>query len=489
MRTTRLLTGAVLLTTAMNASAQRPPAAAITAVQAARIDSVIRFEMQLRGIPGAAVAVVDSGRFVFKRAYGTANLETETPVEVDAVFELASVTKQFTAAAIMLLVEEGKVGLDTPISGYIADTPPEWSGITVRHLLTHTGGLAINALPRYQESALLNIRTPAAWEDVRQQPMRFATGEQGWYSDAGYFLLGLIIEKASGETYRAFMKRRIFDPLRMTSTSILDKARVLKKRVPTYMIRNGELQNWRRDWDHEVPSFFGIFSTLDDLAKWDGALRGNTLLQAGTLQQMWTPAKLNNGQFARVLDRLYGFGFELYDVRGRRTVGHGGASGTYVLRFVDEPLSITVLTNLDATSGGRHHALMARTIAGALRPEYRPANLLAPQADPNPGTTTAVQTLLEAIIANRDAAVMSPAYRTWYATALGFRAFYGGLLRGVTGLKFLATDDISGRTQWGGEPLTRISRTGDQAGRSRSGRVDYWGDFETAPVSLAACVW
>ncbi len=334
--------------------------AQLTVAQAARIDSIIRFEMKLRRIPGVAVAVIDHGRIVFKRAYGMANLEAGSALDADAVFELASVTKQFTAAAIMLLVEESKVGLDEPISSYIASTPAEWSGITVRHLLTHTSGLGASGVVRYQESALLNIRTRHAFEYIAQQPMRFPTGREGWYNDAGYFLLGMIIEKASGQSYRAFMQRRVFEPLQMGSTSILDKARVLRKRVPTYMIENGELLNWRRDWDYEIPSFFGIFSTLDDLAKWDAALRADSFLKPSSLVQMWTPARVNNGQYARVQDRFYGFGFELSDLRGRRMVGHGGASGTYLLRFVDEPLSIAVLSNLETSSGGRHPALLAR---------------------------------------------------------------------------------------------------------------------------------
>jgi CubicO group peptidase (beta-lactamase class C family) len=230
---------------------------------------------------------------------------------------------------------------------------------------------------------------------------------------------------------------------------------VLKKRVPTYMIRNGELLNWRRDWDYELPSFFGIFSTLDDLARWDNALRGS-FLKSESLTQMWTPGKLNNGQYARVLDRLYGFGFELSDLRGRRTTGHGGASGTYLLHFVDEPLSIILLTNLDATSGGRHTALLARSVAGALRAEYRPANMLAAQADPTPELARAVQDVLSALAANQESPAMSDSYRAWYATALGFRAFFGNQLRGLGALTYLGSDALNGRSLWDNDPLDRL---------------------------------
>src|SRR5687767_13030713 len=123
-----------------------------------RVDSLIAAEMKARRIPGVAIAVIDNGKVVLKKAYGTANLETETPLRTDAVFELASITKQFTAAAIMLLVREGKVKLDEPIASYIDNSPEGWNAVTVRHLLTHTGGLQISGLPR---PATMNITTQA----------------------------------------------------------------------------------------------------------------------------------------------------------------------------------------------------------------------------------------------------------------------------------------------------------------------------------------
>jgi CubicO group peptidase (beta-lactamase class C family) len=430
--------------------------AQLSTPSATTIDSIVGHEMKLRRIPGVAVAVIDNGSVVFKRVYGTANLETGTPLQVSAVFELASVTKQFTGAAIMLLVEDGKVGLDEPISRYIDNAPAEWARITVRHLLTHTGGLDSPAVPRYEGSALLNITTKQAFDFVAKLPLRFPPGREGWYSDPGYLLLGMIVEKASGQSYRQFMQQRIFNRLQMTHSSILDKARVLPGRVSTYMIRDGQLLNWRRDWDHELPSFFGIFSTLDDLAKWDAALRAETLLKSASLQQMWMPAQLENGQLARVTDRYYGFGFELADLRGRRTVGHGGASGTYVLRFLDEPLTIIVLSNLETMSGARHPVLLARSVAGAVRPSYRPPNLLAAQRDPNPQLARDVHTLLTDLAANQESAVMSVAYRSWYSTAFGFRAFWGRQIRGFGPLAYLGEDNVKGRPLWDAEPLDRL---------------------------------
>ena len=462
-----------------------PAAAQVSGAAAARIDSIVRHEMQLRRIPGVAVAVVDGGRVTFRRAYGTANLETETQLGPDAVFELASVTKQFTAAAVMLLVQEGNVDLDDPISRYIDNAPAAWAGITVRRLLTHTGGLDSPSVPRYDGSALLNITTRQAFDFVARMPLRFPPGREGWYSDPGYLLLGMVIEKASGQAYRPFMQQHIFDPLQMSHTSILDKARVLPGRVSTYMLREGRLLNWRRDWDHELPSFFGIFSTLDDLVKWDAALRTTTWLSASSLQQLWTPGRLDNGQQARVTDNYYGFGFELADLRGHRTAGHGGASGTYLLRFLDEPLTIIVLSNLETMSGNRHPVLLARSIAGIVRPAYRPSNLLAAQSDPDPSRTAQVRTLLGDMATDRESDIMSDAYRAWYAGAPGFRAFWGRQIRGLESLAYLAEDDVRDRPLWDAEPLQRLVHYRVEAsgqtlfvtiglnGAGRIGRVDF----------------
>lgn len=417
------------------------------------IDALMKAEMAALRIPGAAVAVVQNGRIVLERAYGVSNLETATPLDTSGVFELASITKQFTAAAIMLLVEDGKVQLDDPVSAYIERTPAAWARITVRHLLTHTSGLGVSALPR---PASLSITTAQVFDFVSQDKMQFPTGQTGWYSDAGYFLLGMVIEKASGQSYRDFLARRVFGPLKMGATSVTDRARVVKGRVATYSLRNGVHVNWRRDWDYELPSFFGIWSTLRDLAAWDASLREGTLLKSSSLAQMWTPAVLENGQPARVLEQVYGFGFELSDTRGHATVGHGGASGTYMLRLLDEPLTIIVLTNLDSDSGRRHPKRLARAIAGAFNPQYAPPDMMTPQSDPDPETARAVQSVLADIGSGRASASMSAGYRAWYESAPGARAWMRRQLGSAGAVRFLGRDEMAGRPLWGSEPVERL---------------------------------
>lgn len=410
-----------------------------------RIDSIVASVMQSRRIPGAAVAVVDNGRIVFSNAYGLANLETETPVTPSSVFELASVTKPLTAAAVMLLVQDGKVRLDDSITTYFDQPPDAWQGITVRQLLTHTAGLQSGAVVDHQGSPLLFISTKQAYEMIAARPLFLPPGTHGFYADAGYFLLGMIIERASGMTYRQFMHQRIFDPLQMTKSSVLDKRRVLRGRVATYEFEGDQLVNWRRDWQYELPSFFGVFSTVGDLVTWSTALHRRTLLADSTLQAMWTPAALDGFGHAMVIGELYGLGFTLGDVRGHRTAGHSGASGTYILHLVDAPITVIVLTNLSGTAG-RHAQLLARSIAGVAYPRYRPPDEPGPQGRIDSAVTAALRALLPEFAAGRTSDFMTEAHKKYFNDMPAqFRNRQNAPLGAVTTLTPYACDDTRGR--------------------------------------------
>ena len=431
-----------------------PAAARQSGSPPARLDSLIQREMRAQQIPGVAVAVIEDGKLLLARAWGYSNLETGTALDTSAVFELASVTKQFTTAAILLLVQEGKVGLDDPVGKYIAGAPAGWANITVRMLLSHTSGLPIDGFPDHEGSPLLLITTKQAFEFIARQPLMYPPGEGAFYSDAGYFLAGMVIEKASARSYRAFMQE-IFDRVGMGSTSILDKRRILKGRVSTYELRDGHLVNWRRDWDHELPSFFGVFSTLNDMARWDLALRRGSLLTPGSQVEMWTPARLANGQPARVFDQLYGLGWNLGDVAGHRTVGHGGASGTYFLRFVDRPISIVVLTNRGVN--GRNPMMLAESVAGTLYPELTPPQLAGPGPDPDSAVTTKVRQLIADLVAKRESPVTSAAYRAWYhTTPPAWKNLIGNALGRAGPPRHVMTVNLDGKSIWGMEPIDRL---------------------------------
>jgi len=333
------------------------------------IDEYISHEMQAKQIPGLAFAVIQHGQVTTKRAYGLANLETGTPVQASSVFEIASVTKPFTATAVMMLVEEGKLQLDDPISKFIEHTPAAWKEITVRELLSHTSGLSGGGWVEWEGSPLLRITTQQMFADIARKPLLYSPGDGATYSDGGFFLLGMLIEKVSGMRYAQFMERRVFAPAGMESTRILDRRAIVKNHVSCYELRDGQLQNDRRVWEHELPSYFGMLSTVEDLAKWNLALDQGRVLKRETLAQMWTPTLLKSGVAASVDGEPYGLGWIVGDLSGHRVVAHPGFTGCIMVRFLDDDFAIVVLTNLDITPGPAHQLMLALGITAQLRPD------------------------------------------------------------------------------------------------------------------------
>jgi len=315
------------------------------------VDDYIRHEMAVRSVPGLAFAVTENGRIIKEGAYGLANIETRSPVERESVFELASVTKPITAVAVMMLVQEGRIGLEDSIGKYVADPPQAWHDITIRELLSHTSGLKEYGLVQCNGSELLDISTKQQFDDVVKSPLSFPPGTGTQYSDPGYFLLGMVIEKVTGQKYRDFLQARILEPVGMSHTSILDQSAVIPKRVSSYTSREGHLKNARRAWQHELPSWYGIWSTVDDMVRFDTALSSGGLLKRETLQQMWTPAKLKNGKPATIEEMPYALGWFVLSTAGHRIVAHPGWTGTFYLKYPDDGASIILLSNLDAGSG------------------------------------------------------------------------------------------------------------------------------------------
>ncbi|HEY9434978.1 MAG TPA: serine hydrolase [Blastocatellia bacterium] len=323
------------------------PDPARAALSAATTDEYIQVEMKKRSIPGLALVVIKNGEVVKLQGYGIANLEHDVSVIPETVFELASLTKQFTATAIMRLVEKGKVKLEDPIIQYLPGSPSKWNGITIRHLLTHTGGMAAHGRGLASLPDKTFYLTAESFKSATEDPMSFKPGERHQYSDVGYFLLGMIIEKASGQRYKDFLADQFFTPLGMTSTSVLNHFTILKHRAAGYTFLNGRLVNIRRVVQDELPSDYGVISTVRDLAKWEIALASGKVLNESNLTAMWTPAKLNDGT-----SYPYGFGWELENVRGHRVITHTGMTGTEYTRFPDDKLTVIVLTNLGYRIGG-----------------------------------------------------------------------------------------------------------------------------------------
>jgi CubicO group peptidase (beta-lactamase class C family) len=330
-----------------------------------RVDDYVRSEIQKQRIPGVSLAVIKNGQIVLAKGYGYANVEHQIPVKPETIFQSGSVGKQFTAMAVMMLVEDGKISLEDKITKYFSDAPAAWQNITVRHLLTHTAGTTdypndFDFRRDYTEADLFNR--------ARVIPLAFEPGEKWSYSNLGYVLLGILIHKVSGKFYGDFLDERIFEPLQMNTARIISEEDIVPNRSAGYRLVKGELKN--QQW--VAPSLNttadgALYLTVYDMAKWDAALYTEKLLKESSLQLMWTAVKLNNGKTEK-----YGFGWSLNDVRGHRIVQHGGSwqgFKAHIARFVDDKLTVVVFANLSQANPGK----IAHGVAALYSPDLLPA--------------------------------------------------------------------------------------------------------------------
>jgi len=373
----------------------------VASVHADNIDDLVQRAMASNRIPGLTLAVIKDGKPVKVKAYGLANIDYDIPTKTDTPFLLASMTKSFTAASVMMLVEQGKIDLDAPISKYLEDTPEAWKGITVRHLLSHTAGLKdrFEEVPFNVSNWKINYPIASMYKTARETPVDFKPGESFQYSDQGFFLLGMLVEQASGMKYPDFLKSHIFDPLGMKDSSTVNLSRIVKGMASGYGLLGGALFHNSRRTDYGMVSHFGMISTVDDLAKWDAALDGEKLLKRSSIDQMWTASKLANGSYAYTPYGAYGLGWFVDRFNGHRSVGHGGSTGTAFLKFPDDKLTVIVLTNLEQLSGGD-----ATGIAVEIARNYLPAvswESLRPIPDPQPTLAANFKASMETMAAGK----------------------------------------------------------------------------------------
>ncbi|AMV40804.1 serine hydrolase domain-containing protein [Planctomyces sp. SH-PL62] len=363
----RFMTAAILLGVA---AAVAPAARAQDPApppSAAEIDAYIEKAMRDRHVPGLSAAVVRDGQVVLAKGYGLADVEQNVPATVDTVYQLASVTKTFTSAAVMLLVREGKLALDDKINDRLPDLPAVWKDVTVRHLLNHTSGIkSYTSVPDFQKSPWKDYAHRELLDLVAKEPLEFAPGEKFEYSNTGYYLLGMLIEKASGEPYGRFTAARVFEPLGMSRTRLNDLQAIIPGRARGYRWDRKELENVAPVSPTQPFAAGALVSSVSDLIKWDAALAEHELLDEATLGSMWTPTRLNGGG-----ESGYGFGWEVSKVNGRPMVAHGGGIpgfSTQLSRFPDDRLTVIVLTNAE----GGHAGALARGIAGRFAPGLAP---------------------------------------------------------------------------------------------------------------------
>lgn len=388
---------------------------AFGSAQADALDDYIEAQMRQLHIPGLSIAVVRDGRIAESRGYGLANVELKADVTEDTVFEIGSITKQFTATAIMMLVEEGKVGLDDKIAKFLAGAPKAWSAVTIRHLLTHSSGiqnyLAVPDFPDIHHAGLSHDEITAVFFERLQ--LEFQPGETFAYSNSGYLLLGNIIEKVSGKSYWEFLNERIFEPLGMTATRSSEPTAIIPNRASGYAWRDNKLDN-RSPLAENAYAAGSIVSTVGDLAKWDAALYTEKLLNKSSLVQMWTPYKAKGGVLAPV---NCGFGWFVDTYHGHRVIAHSGGTrgfSSVIYRFVDDGLTVIVLTN----HANRVIDHLAIDVAGIYVPAL--ARPTGASVEPDAEISQMLKTALLGLIAGRsDPALFTPAMQLFLRTAVG----------------------------------------------------------------------
>jgi len=308
--------------------------------------------------PGVAVAVVKSGQLVHGKGYGLANLEWNIPVQPDTVFRLASLTKQFTATAILLLEQQGRLRTDEPLTHFLPNYPTHGHSISVAHLLTHTSGISpYNEVDNFFE---LYARKRLSYADVlnliQNLPLEFEPGTRYKYNNSGYYLLGMIIEAVAGRSYENFLQEQVFTPLGMKHSYYLWNEALISQRAGGYIKTEHGYQN-APFLDMTVPYAGGALgSTLNDLVRWDAALDQGHLLNKEILERMHTPAQLRDGRTTE-----YGFGWGIGDYRGHRVAYHQGEINgfiSFLARFLDDAVTVILLSN----SNGRDVEILCRRI-------------------------------------------------------------------------------------------------------------------------------
>lgn len=399
-----LLCAALLACAPLSARAQGTP---LSPAQVAAIDRYVTAEMARERIPGAEIGVYRDGHALLEKGYGLANLEWNAKVTPTTSMQSGSVGKQFTATAVMMLVEQGKVNLDDSITRYFTDAPASWKPIKVKNLLSHTSGLAeYEDADRMKPGAMFDSRKDFTEDEMVKKietlPIEFKPGDDWNYRNTNYALLGVLIHKVSGQFYGDYLHDKVFAPLGMVSTRIISDRDIIPGRAAGYEISGGQLKN--QQW--LAPSLNAtadgtLYFNVVDLQKWDRALYGTALLSKKSLETMWTPFVLNDG---KPNASHYGFGWVDDRLNGHRMIQHTGAWQGFtcsISRYVDDKLTVVVLTNLDAahSSPGYISRVVGGLVDAALMPKPNPAI-----DDHNPAIASHVVDVLKRMLAGNNLA-------------------------------------------------------------------------------------
>jgi len=331
------------------------------------VDDLLSAEILEGHIPGLSVAVVRDGRIVKTGAYGLADLELGVQTTPRTVFQIQSITKTFTSAAILLLADEGKLSLEDPVAKHLEGTPHSWKDITIRHLLNHTSGIK-DFINEPTASLRIDVTEMEVLYAVATRPLNFSPGERWAYSNTNYHLLAMVIRKLTGKWYADFLRERIFLPLGMRDTRPVSLSDIIPNRASGYSW-TGEAYRKGNFIAESILSYGGggILSTATDMALWAQAMMSGRLLKPENISQAWTPARLKNGQGAG-----YGLGWGIGSVEGHREVNHGGGHATGFTSFLaiypEDRLAVVLLLNRSRANAGD----ITRRVAGIYLPGLAP---------------------------------------------------------------------------------------------------------------------
>lgn len=337
-----------------------------------QVDQAVQSALQQYRLPGATIAVLQDDKIIYAKGYGYANLSARTPVKPEDRFQIGSISKQFVATAILLLMEEGKLALDDSVTKYIPGLPDNWRGVTIRHLLDHTSGLPMDP-PQEFASRFADVLTGSDADRIAAVaaiPLKTAPGAKFEYSNVGYGLLGMLAGKLAGMDYYEFLQQRVFRPLGMSSVRKVDSADAMMGAAAL-----GYRQEGNGVLEAHSPNLFryaalgagGLAMNVLDMAKWDAALYGNQVLKPASMAEMSRP------QVALGRTSSYGLGWFLDTLDGHFVMRHSGGMDGYTTeyrRFRDDHFSVIVFTNLrypgDGPSG-------AESVAQILTTRFMPA--------------------------------------------------------------------------------------------------------------------
>ncbi len=362
------------------------------------VDTFFKKSLEEHHIPGASLIIAKNGTIIKSGGYGLSNLELGVPASTKTVYEIGSMTKQFTSMAIMMLMEEGKLSLDDRLTRFFPTAPPFWKNITLRHLLTHTSGIQNHvAVPGYLGVFRINIlheTFPKESEILKlffQLPAEFQPGQTWAYDNTGYYLLGLIIEQVSKQSYWDFLERRILSPLGMRNTRSTATRDLIPHRASGYVWEDSLFKNQPPLWPFVGFSAGSLMSTVEDLALWDAALYSEKLVKKETLNQMWQPVKTREGGW---LPYNAGLGWFTDTYHGHRLVQHSGGTpgfSSVIYRFPDDTLTVIILTN----HADKMIDQLALDLAGMYNPTLkRPMSI----TDPSPAITSRLQGIFSQLL-------------------------------------------------------------------------------------------